>query len=272
MKITDPKYFLPVVHALQPSDHLVNSANKPQLIRGIVEQTQQKDDFVVKYMAGERMHPEAAMQELLALFIAMEWDMPVANPVLIQISNEFAQLMTTNSLAYQLASKSIGINFGTHYLKNTHIINPKLPLNNHEQEYAKDILLFDIFIQSSDRSEMKPNMLSNNLIVYPIDHEISFSFALLLPFLRNQQPWVIRENDKIWINANILYSKLKGENFNFAKLSQNLSRLNNVFWQKAEGLVPNHWKGDRFTDIKNYLLSICQHNTEYISNLKILLA
>ncbi len=77
MKSTDSSFSLPIVHAQYVADDFDASANKPQLIRGIVQQKNTKDDFVVKYMAAGRMHPEAAMNELLALFIAMEWDMPV---------------------------------------------------------------------------------------------------------------------------------------------------------------------------------------------------
>ena len=48
-------------------------------------------------------------------------------------------------------------------------------------------------------------------------------------FARNPEPWNFRPVDMNWINANILYQKLKGEKFYFAKLSGNLDNITNNF-------------------------------------------
>ncbi len=142
-----------------------------------------------------------------------------------------------------------------------------LNLNNHEIEFAKDILLFDLFIQTSDRTHMKPNLLTDGIKVYPIDHEISFGFTLELAFARNPEPWNIRQQDMSWINSNIHYLKLKGEKFNFTKLSDNLDGITNSFWNRAQQLIPQQWQGTRFNDVRQYLDQIIANKQTFISNL-----
>jgi hypothetical protein len=80
--IRDPKYRLPVIEPLQKHKIFANSANKPVLIRGIDTCTGEKNDYVVKLTRAERMSESAAMREVLAAFIAMEFDLPVALPLL----------------------------------------------------------------------------------------------------------------------------------------------------------------------------------------------
>lgn len=267
MKITETGYILPLVQALQPHELLPDSANTPQIIRGIVTQTGEKNDFVVKYMRSGRMSQESAMNELVAAFIAKEWGMPIPEPAIINITPEFVEL-TKGTVAYSLANKSTGLNFGSQLIQGVSIVSPSLPLNKSEKEFAKDILLFDLFIQTSDRSTIKPNILASGGSLYPIDHEISFGFTRELSFLSNPEPWNIRPSDHKWINHNILVNILKGDNFDFHKLSQNMGRLNDNFWDKANELIPDDWKGDKFQMIKNYLSAIIQHKNEFIENIK----
>jgi hypothetical protein len=114
-KITDPAYSLAVIEALSPHETFESGANKPLLITG-VDATGKKNDYVVKFRAAERMSNEASMRELLALFIAAEMGIKAIEPVIINISQAFVDLLVGNS-AWQYASQSIGYNFGSEYIQ-----------------------------------------------------------------------------------------------------------------------------------------------------------
>lgn len=107
MKITDPGYFLPVIEALAPHETFHTGANKPLLITGI-DGNGNKDDYVVKLRAAERMSNEACMRELLALFIAFQFDIHTVNPVIANISNPFVDLLAGNN-AWKYASEKYWI-------------------------------------------------------------------------------------------------------------------------------------------------------------------
>jgi len=54
------------------------------------------------------MSEEASMRELLAAFIAMEMDIPVVEPAIIQIDHPFLELLKGDE-AWSVASKSLGL-------------------------------------------------------------------------------------------------------------------------------------------------------------------
>src|SRR5690242_1994375 len=92
LKITDPKFILSVVEALSPHVVFSTGANKPLLLTGVNEKGI-KGDYVIKFKGAERMSPDANMRELLALFIAAEMNISSVQPVLINVSQDFVDLL-----------------------------------------------------------------------------------------------------------------------------------------------------------------------------------
>lgn len=270
MKITDVSYLLPMVEAMTPGQRVKGeNQNESQVVRGVIQQTGLKGDFMVKYMASARMYPEAAMRELLALFIAMEWDIPTPKPAIIHISEQFA-LLFINEPNLEVVSKSIGWNFGSEFLDHSFDFHPEISMNQHEKDHAKEILLFDLFIQTGDRSNIKPNMRTNGINVFPLDHELSFGFAM--DILPNPKPWQFAEKDRVWIEKNVLWQLLRGQAFDFQKLSLNIDRLNSIFWNKAMTIIPPSWQGTEFTKIRKTLELITENKTQFIHEVKTVLA
>lgn len=87
------EYNLVYVYALEGYDEMENSANKPILVSAVNKTTGIRDDYIVKLNASERMHIEARKKELIAAFIAIELEIPIVVPAVINISQEFCNTL-----------------------------------------------------------------------------------------------------------------------------------------------------------------------------------
>lgn len=263
-KITDENYLLPVVEAISPHEQFTTGANKPLLVTA-VDAGGNKGDYVIKFRGAERMSTEACMREVLAAFIAMQMELTTVKPVIVNISEEFVELLK-GSDAWMLGSKSIGFNYGSEYVPGYQTILVNEDLNNHQLPYAQQIFCFDVFIQNPDRTAQKPNMITGGNEIVIFDHELGFGFAL--DIFRNQTPWHLRDNDLEWINRHCLLPKIKGRRFDFHDFSRRFDNLDEKFWQTAHGLMPQEWQSPQFDTIKQYLTAICEHKESFITELK----
>src|SRR5699024_10050981 len=132
-------------------------------------------DAVVKFYAARRMSKEASVRELVAAFIAMEWNISVVEPAIINISQEFVNTMRGEQV-YQIASNSLGLNVGSIYIDDYRQLILTDDLSNTQREHAKRIYCFDAFIMNSDRTFEKPNMITNGKNITICHHEASINY------------------------------------------------------------------------------------------------
>lgn len=264
IKISDIHYSLPVVEAISPHEQFTTGANKPLLVTAVDEHGC-KGDYVVKFRGAERMSSEACMRELLAAFIAMQMEITTVMPVIVNISPEFVELLKGND-AWGLAHKSIGFNYGSEYVPAHKTILVNEDLNNHQLPFAQQVFCFDVFIQNSDRTKDKPNMITDGNEIVIFDHELAFGFAM--DIFRNPTPWQLRDNDLEWINRHCLLPILKGREFDYAGFSDRLNNLSPEFWQAAKALIPEEWQSPQFDTIRQYLTAICENKDSFITELK----
>ncbi len=267
-KITENDYSLPIIEALSPYESFETGANKPLLIRG-VDRNGNKGDYVVKFRGAERMSGEACMRELLAAFIAAQMGIRVVSPVIVNISEDFVDLLQGNS-AWQYASKSLGYNYGSEYIKKHTTIIPTQELSNHLLPYAQTIFAFDVTIQNPDRTNEKPNMLSDGTEIVIYDHELAFSFVM--DIFPNPKPWELRQADLEWINRHCLLPKIKGKDYDFEEFSNRFDNLDENFWTIARSLIPKEWLSDQFDKIKQHFSAICNNKEAFIIELKKLMS
>jgi hypothetical protein len=268
-KITDPNFTLSIIEALSPHEIFATGANKPLLITG-VDQNGSKGNYVVKFKCAERMYPEANMRELLALFIAAEMDILSVIPVLVNISAEFVDLLVGQN-CWEIANKSIGLNFGSIYIQGYKTILTIEDFNERQLKYAQDLFAFDVFIQNSDRTIKKPNMMTDGNEIVIFDHELAFGFVL--DIFQNKQPWIIRDADLEWIKQHCILPKIRGKEFDFQHFSEGLSTLTEDFWERAWFLIPEEWRSlPQFNNIKQYLTAICNNKEVFINHLQQLMS
>ncbi|NII25780.1 hypothetical protein HB364_11845 [Pseudoflavitalea sp. X16] len=267
-KITAGNYRLPIIEALSPHESFESGANKPLLLTG-VDSNGNKGDYVVKFRGAPRMSNEACMRELLAVFIAAQMDIRVVSPVIVNISQNFIELLIGND-TWQYANKSLGLNYGSEYIKRYSTVLPTQDLNNHQLPYAQAIFAFDLAIQNPDRTNEKPNMITDGMEIVIYDHELAFSF--IHDIFPNPNPWEIREADLEWVNKHCLLSKIKGKEFDFVEFSQRFDNLDENFWETAKALIPKEWLSNQFDRIKQLLTSICNNKEAFIIELKKLMS
>jgi hypothetical protein len=271
LKITDANFQLPIIYPTEIVGELTTGANCPVHIRGFDKVTNKKDEYVVKLRDSERMSdPAAAMRELLAAFMGMEMDIPVAEPVAIEITPEIADL-TDKPWLKQRFLNSIGLNFGTLHLGlgfQMFALLSSFPQKLERQ--AQDLVAFDLLLQNPDRTKEKPNMLIDGTHLVAFDHELAFSFdnILFAPINLWQQTGDFRR----WINQLVLLPRVKGINYNFNEFAECMERLNDDFWNRCETLVPASWKHQSFDSIKFRMLDFVSQRDNFINELKRILS
>lgn len=265
IKITDDTYFLPTIEALHSIDEFESGTTKPMLIRGVCRTTHEKSDYVVKYHNAPRMSVESSCRELIASFIAKELDLNVAEPVLINVSSEFADSLRGKD-GYKNAHNSIGLNYGSKFFGQgflEFLQNQKL--NEKQFVQAEQIFALDIFISNADRRRDKQNMLTDGEKIMIFDHELAFGFVM--DIIKNPTPWLISDADKSWIKNHFFYTTLKGNEPSFDTFVESFEVLDKKFWDKTDILIPQKWKTKQIDDIKNNLTSLINNKSIFLQEL-----
>lgn len=270
LKITDTNYILPEIHALRASHVLESGTTEPMLIHGVNSKTGERGQYVVKYINNPRMSMKSSCFELWGAWIGNEIGINVAEPVIINISDEFTSTLIGRK-GYNNALKSIGLNFGTSYNSGMmELVNGKFFLEKNLIEQAENIFAFDMFISNADRGAGKPNVLSNGDKFMIYDHELAFSFIALMPFFRNRTPWLIGETEREMYEKHHFFPYLKNRRVDFPNFVLQLSNIDENFWDSIEELTPNEWFincKNEFEDIKNYLNEIISHKEMFSEEL-----
>jgi hypothetical protein len=273
LKITDKEYLLPQIQALSGSHVLSTGTTQPMLIRGVNMESGERDKYVVKFMKAPRMSYTSACYEILGVWIGRELDLNVTEPVIVHVGQEFVDTLIGRD-GFQNARNSVGLNYGSLYVEGyMELLNNKPLLSNNLLEEAQNIFAFDMFISNSDRGAGKPNVLTNgnDFVVY--DHELAFSFIMLLPFLRNKTPWILGQAEREMYEKHYFYPFLKHTNIDFYEFTERFLRIDEYFWGKVVRHIPQEWlRTEILIDIKNYLQSIVEHRKTFAEQLtKVLL-
>ncbi len=262
MSITDPDFKIPIIAVEAILKALTESANKPFVVSGIDKSEFIKDEYVVKLNSSERMSKEAVLREFLASFIAIELGIKTPLPALLEISKEFADTRKGYD-DYSRFNRSIGLNFGSKFLGNNVIQFMPREKKSYKNfiKVLQEIFIFDIFIENSDRTYEKPNLLIKDDEIYVIDHEIAFGF--MLDVIKNPVPWHLNNALLNIIERHCLFANLKSRKFLAHDFFENFHKLNSEFWNTAYNLLPADLRIDDFEKIRDYLQLKVDHINEF---------
>lgn len=265
LKITDPDYYLPLIYATEGINVLSSGATQPMLIRGICSKSHEVNEYVVKYRSSPRMSIEAQCRELIAAFIACELGLYVAQPVIINITEDFIETLRGRE-GFAYANGSIGLNFGSKYIAGglTPFIKGQ-ELSNRQYNEAQKVFALDVFITNPDRNENKQNMLTDGENILIFDHELAFGFVF--DIIKNPTPWLITEADEYWIKLHYFYPIIKGNEHNLDEFVKSFEQLNDNFWEKVWQLIPDEWKCDQVNIIKNNITNLVTNRSIFINEL-----
>ncbi len=270
MKITDAAYRLPVVEALLTFPLFDKGTTAPLAVWGVDKETGERGQYVVKLKHSDRMTTTSSAFELIGAWMALELDLPVVEPALVNISAEFVETVRDG---YRAALQSQGTNFGSKYQAGfSNIPQVSFSLPAEFDETVKLTYVFDLFIANTDRGHERPNVQSNgsNLLIY--DHELAFSFLRILPFLRNKTPWILNEVDRDLYRKHLFFKYLKETKPDLTQQVAMLERFNNDFWSKVYANLPPEWIDEQVMEIRPYLTSIVENRTYFAESLNKTLA
>lgn len=266
MRFSDSSYRLPQIEALRANRVITSGTTLPMSLEGVDRASGVRDRFVVKFVKSPRMSPVSSAKELIAAWVGMELDLPIVEPVIIHISQEFVESMRGNE-GFIHASQSLGENFGSRYKDGFQELLAGQKFSGKMEMDALRIYGFDLFITNSDRGHQKNNVNTNGEEFLIFDHELSFSHVTILSFLRTKTPWIISGHEKTLYEKHVFYPYLKNKEQDFFSFASDLQRIDDAFWQKVETLLPTAWNTSEVGEIRSYLTEIVKHREEFADQL-----
>ena len=259
-KLTDNDYRLPYIEALRPAETLLEGTTAPMGIWGSDRETGERGAYVVKFVKSERMSPRSCSFELLGAWMAREVGLFAPKPNVVHISREFVEQTLKGRDGYKAAYQSIGFNYGSVYEVGYSSV-PASVIDETDDlfEQVKMLYAFDLFIANTDRGHKKPNVATDGEQLLVFDHELAFSFIHILPMLRNKTPWIFDDTDTETYRGHHFYSALRNKELDFSEQVEKLTCFDAAFWEKAFSLIPDEWKNEALTDVRNHLTSILQN-------------
>lgn len=218
-------------------------------------------DYIVKFFGaiGSQI-----ICEYMAALVGKRLGINVPDMAVVHIDPRTADFIGDETARDQL-KKHNGPHFGSRDVgPGVAIVNPGYSLTSEALEQAIDIFAFDMFIQNTDRSAIgvagNPNVLFRGNELFPIDHELAFSFVNLIG--SESGPWQLRDTDLT--KRHIFYARLKTYAHNhvisFERFLNNLAELRAEDIESMVQTLPNEWYNDRYVD------KITQHCRLVLSN------
>src|ERR1044071_215730 len=268
--VTDESCRMRKIIALEGMEMFATGSNQPMVILGIDESDGVKGEFVVKFKAGGRMtDPSAALREICGAYIAREIGLDVVEPVQIIVSEPFTQSMIGHAL-WAVCTASMGNNYGSRYVAKMPSLKPADCLTETQLHIGKKIFAFDAMIMNFDRSNAKPNMLTDGEKIVLIDHEVAFAFTMALPWvLPNAQPWILDKADREKMKQHYFWPHLVGRNVTFSEFNDDFASLNEVFWRNLRSRIPPEWSTNQIDRIQPYISEIVNHRAEFFDDLRL---
>jgi len=266
MHFSDPSYQFPQIEALRSGKVLSTGTTLPMSLEGVDRVTGERGQFIVKFIKSPRMSEKASAKELIAAWIAMELDLPVVEPAIIHISQDFVESMRGYE-GYVTASQSVGENFGSRYRNGFQEILAGQKFSGRMEADSLRIFGFDLFITNADRGHQRSNVHTNGEEFLIFDHEMSFSHVSILSFVRSKRPWIISEHEKTLYEKHVFYPYLKNKEQDFTTFASDLQRIDDSFWEKVETLLPPAWNTTEVAEIRDYLFEIVKHRDEFADQL-----
>ncbi len=130
--------------------------------------------FVVKFR-GAGQGPRALIAELLVADIARSLDLPVPEPAVIQLDDEFGRAEPDPEIQ-DILRGSVGLNFGLAFLSGALGFDPATDAAAMSPERAADVVWLDAYLTNVDRTPRNPNLLLWHDGVWLIDHGAALFF------------------------------------------------------------------------------------------------
>lgn len=220
-------------------------------IKMICRNGDEVQDYVVKLKANVELKEHSLARELYGSLLAEYFNLETPSPALVQITSQLP-LIESDPFTRQSLQASIGLNFGSQYIKGPLIFSP--PARPGLISKACRVFCFDMLIGNVDRRDPRINLFQSpeGFILY--DHEQAFPFSRPLTMLGGApNPWdFIHE---VWVRQHILYSSVKSKDcsLDIEDFIQTLLSLTDDVFATIEEQIPDEWKTEEIAHISHYI-------------------
>ncbi len=221
-------------------------------------------EFVVKMRGSIETHEAGLLREILGNLFAYEVGIATAEPAIVRIDPELAAALTNQTVA-DVVANSLGLNYGSANLAGGYSTWPvgKIVPQSLKAD-AADIFVFDALIQNPDRRTGKPNLLWKDDHLVVIDHEMAFSF--LLSIIPSTTPWLLDEQP--YLRDHVFFSELLHEQVDLERIAGAIEAIGDDFWEEADSVIPNNWKGSELARIRAHVESVQQHLDVFMNEIR----
>ncbi len=211
-------------------------------------------ECVVKLGGHQESTPHQPVCETVAALLAVDLGLPVAEPVLVEITPEFARhaIPATQPDARTRCENALGWAFATKHLPPGYSLLPsgKSPSRKLLPKLA-ELYAFDGLIQNADRMASNPNCLVKGDDLRLFDHDQAFGFLL---DLFGAQP-VEKPESYSFLNRHLARPFLTQDRAAFERLEGAWEAITPATVSAYRELLPDAWPGNkaRFPAIEAYL-------------------
>ena len=254
-------HILPQIVATTYIDVYKTGRNRPCRF-SCVDTNNNSHDYIVKFFGAIRAQ---IICEYMAVLIGKRLGLNVPQAAIVHVDPIFVDIIKDQPASESL-KKHKGPHFGSRDIgPGATVVNQGYTLIGEALEQAINIFAFDMFIQNTDRTASglagNPNVLFKRNDLFPIDHELAFSFINLVG--GNVEPWQLRNTELA--NRHIFHSRLRSHAHNKGISFENfLNALSNLQIEEVEDMVqrlPKEWYNER------YVNKIIEHCRLVLSNL-----
>jgi hypothetical protein len=219
-------------------------------------------ETVVKLIAGKEPSQTGLICELVASFLAQDLDLPVPQPFLVEVDDDFYKGITDPTLSDRFKD-SAGLNFGSKFLGPGYTTWPQeRTIPGSLIQDAAEIFAFDLTIQNPDRRKDKPNLLRKGDELAIFDHEMAFSFLYLLA--PDEYPWEGKGMN--YVREHVFYDGLRRRNVSFERIQGALEAIDNRLLAMYADAVPEEWRNkSRHTIERNNSKNLFQKIREVLT-------
>jgi hypothetical protein len=203
--------------------------------------------------------------ELLASRLASHFGILVPEAAAVEVSHEFAKLLLASEPALEPALRSHPfLNFGSRFLNplTTWLVDRPIPEAMFSD--AVKIFVFDALIQNPDRRVDKPNLGTRGDDIYIFDHESAFSFLYALG--DHSHPWKLETQPHL--RNHVFYRRLRSKPIDLSEFGNSLGGLMNEKLEFIWKDIPTEWAHPHLARIRNHLISVRDHATEFLEEIR----
>jgi hypothetical protein len=196
-------------------------------------------EVVVKFSAFCDQQQENLAMEAIAACLAGDLQLPIPEPMLVVISDEWAAIVPDEQRRKRILASS-RVAFGSKLVTGGYSIwTPDTRISETMEDTAAAVFAFDAIVQNPDRRTDNPNCLVRGESIRIFDHELTFGHRLMLKW---QPPWV--KGSLHWLEArgrHIFRLKLRRSMIDFSSIKAAWIAITDDRLAAYEGGLPTEW-------------------------------